>query len=555
MALNHSLSLPHLTKEVLTGARKTKLCAYAVALEGWRRGLTLTWYSKDSNKFDHMTTFGTNPPGRIFSLSSKDQTHYFFRTRGDKVTKEAVAIGSDKEDTKEWLSKAGVRTPVGKKFTEKVSDEYIIKMSSSIEFPLVLKPTNGSMGNGVVTNIMNEDDLRKALIYVRSELGYPDVIVERFATGDEYRVYVIEDQVIAAYNRIPANVIGDGVHNIKELIELKNRLRKKNARLYDCLIHIDKETKEFIEKNGYTLNGVPEKGKQILLQEKTNVSAGGDPIEVTSLLPKEIKQLAIDAVKAIPGLHHGGVDIIWDKKLPLDRAAVVIEINPTAQIGGALFPLEGSPRDIPAAIIDYYFPETKGMKTDREKIYFDFNSVLEPLQNRTALEVEVPPAPVGKIYAKRLIVSGRGLNSNYQKKLQKEALDKQISGHIASLGNGDIEVVIAGTDKSAIQDFHKIIMNDQPSGKVIKFVEQDWNMPVKIGFEIEEEVLATNLKSIETNVKILEKELRNLEKQKTRLVYENIKLRQSRSWRYTAFIRNVGEWVKGRKTVVAKHSN
>ncbi|WP_374724686.1 acylphosphatase [Calidifontibacillus erzurumensis] len=556
MKLNHSLSLPHLPKEVLKGARKTKLCAYAVALEGWRRGLKLTWYSKDSDKFDHMITFGTNPPGRLFSLSSDERTHYFFRTRGDKVTKEAVEIGSDKDETKLWLLKAGVSTPEGKKFEGHVTDDEIVQYSASLDFPLVLKPTNGSMGNGVITDIENEEELRKALHYVRVELGYDSVILERFATGEEYRVYVIEDQVIAAYNRKPANVTGDGVHTIEELVELKNKLRKKNARLYDCLIEISQETIDFIGKKGYTLQSIPKEGEVILLQEKTNVSAGGDPVDATDKLPQEIKQLAIDAVKAIPGLHHGGVDIIWDQNKPIDKAAVVIEINPTAQIGGALFPVKGKSRDIPAAIIDYYFPETKGIKTDKEKIYFDFKSVLEPLQNRTAIEVEVPRAPIGKIYTKRYLFTLRSVKkANYQKKLKKRALAKNLHGHVNLLSNSKMELVVAGTDKKAIADFKKQLMKDVEAGKIAKVQEKSWKKPVKVGFEISEDITVTSLQSAETKVKNLEKEIRNLEKQKNRLEFENIKLQQSNSWRYTAIIRKLGRWLKGKNQVLAKHSN
>src|SRR5690554_449320 len=123
MANNPLITLPHLTNEIVVSARKTKLCAYSVALEGWRRGLTLKWYTADHEKYEEMIVFGVNPPGRLYSLSSKESIHYFFRTRGDKVTNEAVEIGSDKELTKQWLRKANVPTPEGKEFTEEDTEE------------------------------------------------------------------------------------------------------------------------------------------------------------------------------------------------------------------------------------------------------------------------------------------------------------------------------------------------------------------------------------------------------------------------------------------------
>ena len=108
------ISLPQLTNDIVRNARKTRLDAFAVALEGWRRGLKLKWYTKDSDHFKDMIIFGVNPPGRLFSLSSDKKTHYFFRTRGDLVTNEAVEIGSEKDDTKIYLEKAGVPGPKGK---------------------------------------------------------------------------------------------------------------------------------------------------------------------------------------------------------------------------------------------------------------------------------------------------------------------------------------------------------------------------------------------------------------------------------------------------------
>ncbi len=96
---NNKEWLPHLSSEIVSEAHGNLLDAYAVSLEGWRRGLTLRWHAKDSEKFSEMKTWFVDNPGQLFSLSSKERTHYFFRTRGDKVTNEAVEIGKDKEKT------------------------------------------------------------------------------------------------------------------------------------------------------------------------------------------------------------------------------------------------------------------------------------------------------------------------------------------------------------------------------------------------------------------------------------------------------------------------
>ncbi|SFM27224.1 D-alanine-D-alanine ligase [Gracilibacillus orientalis] len=544
MKNNEAISLPHLTNEIVRGARKTKLCAYAVALEGWRRGLTLKWYTIDSGKFDDMITFGVNPPGRLFSLSSGEKTHHFFRTRGDKVSDEAVEIGSDKNETKHWLANAGVPVPAGEEFLEDTGEEAIIAYGEKIGYPLVLKPTNGSLGNGVITNIKNSSELKKAIHYVRGTLGYGDIIVEQYMPGEEYRVYVVEDKVVAAYNRLPANIIGDDEHTIEELIHLKNEQRRKNARLFSCLIDIDQETLEFIEGSGYQLDSIPKKDEKILLMEKTNVSAGGDPVDVTDEIPEEFKEIAINAVHAIPGLYHGGVDIIVDLNKPIDQAAVVIELNPTAQIGGILFPMKGRARDIPSAIVDYYFPETKDIKTDREKIYFDFNTVLAPLQNRSAEEVEVAPALVGEIYQKRYVAVGKVNRIRYHRYIKHAAIDLNLSGYITTLTENEIEIIVSGTDKSVINKFKQVISNVDNIAEVKKVTEENFYQPVRIGFEISEEMESISTKNINTVIKKYEREIHKMRKDKRRLEKENIKIKISRSWRYTEFLRKLEKKTK-----------
>src|SRR5690625_2038959 len=105
-----------------------------------------------------MIIFGVNPPGRLFSLSSEERTHYFFRTRGDKVTNEAVELAADKGITKKILEKENIPVPKGKRFPEDATDEEIIAYSKTIDYPLVFKPTDASLGMGVVTNINGEDE-------------------------------------------------------------------------------------------------------------------------------------------------------------------------------------------------------------------------------------------------------------------------------------------------------------------------------------------------------------------------------------------------------------
>src|SRR5690625_5475492 len=106
--------LSHLPLEVIANTQDNYLDAYVIALEGWRRGLNLSWHTKKSDKFKNIKTWFVDEPGQLFSLQSKENSHYFFRSRGDKVLNEAVEIGMNKQKTKELITKAEVTVHKGK---------------------------------------------------------------------------------------------------------------------------------------------------------------------------------------------------------------------------------------------------------------------------------------------------------------------------------------------------------------------------------------------------------------------------------------------------------
>src|SRR5690625_4925156 len=243
-----------LTKQMIRGVRGFNLDAYVMALEGWRRGLSLTWYF-DPTEVTNMKIIGFNPLGKSFSLRSDDKNklHYFYRSRGDKVANEAVDIVHDKHLAKSYLQKAGVPTPKGVQFNKAINNDEILEITKELDHPLVVKPVFGSLGKGVFTNIQSDEELLKNIEYLRDNYEYDEIIVEQFINGEEYRVYVVGDKVAAATNRVPANVLGDGTSTIEELIEKKNEIRKENPYLATKLIKIDDSLLQFIESQGLTL--------------------------------------------------------------------------------------------------------------------------------------------------------------------------------------------------------------------------------------------------------------------------------------------------------------
>lgn len=531
--------LPHLHPEVVSEVEGNYLDAYVVALEGWRRGLTLRWHVKDSEKFKEMKTWYVDEPGQLFSLHSKEKSHYFFRTRGDKVTNEAVEKGMDKQRTKELLKKAGIPVPDGRQFSRKDDEETVIEYAETLGYPVVIKPKDGSFGRGVMSDIKSEEELKYSLQYLREQLEEDQIIVEKYIPGNDYRLYVVDDKVVGAILRVPPNVVGDGINSIEALIDIKNSERQLNPRLTTCPIKINQELVDYIGKSGYTLESIPGKDEVVYLSDKGNISIGGDPIDVLDELSDEIKQIAVQALRAIPGLTHGAVDLIIDKDQDGNEAGYVIELNPTAQIGGILFPVKGKSRDIPAAIIDYYFPETKNVQTEKGKIYFDFYDVLEPLISRQGVISTVSPAPIGKIHMKKYTVYGDVQNHGYHLGLRKQAFERGLHGFVMNVEDNAIDIVVAGTDKEMVDDFRHGITEDEERAHVIEIHESDYDGFVKVGFDSR-----ANLKDLEKDLELLKENITQTSEEVRKLEIQKRKLQKSFSWRLTYPIRLSGAIIK-----------
>ena len=469
-----------LTVRMMKGVRGFNIDAYLMALEGWRRGLTLTWYDDLSKKKD-MRIVGFNPLGKSFSLSEKDgeNLHYFYRSRGDKVSNEAVDTVHHKDKAKEYLKKSKVSTPKGIKVNQDINQTTLKKAIKSLKYPLVVKPALGSLGKGVTTNIQSDDELFQAIQQVKENYeDYQDLIIEEYVEGEEYRVYVVDNEVVAATKRIAANVIGDGVSTIKQLIEKKNEIRKENPYLAKKLIKIDDTVITYLNKQEITIDDVPQKNEYIRLKGQANISAGGDPIDETDDLDKKSKQLAIDAVKSIPNLHHAGVDIIINKDKKM-----VLEINATADIAMHVFPMKGTPHNIPAKILDYYYKGTSNNANDKTSLFFDYCDVRDILKKKVAEEITMSDAPSGKFYKTRYIISGKVQKVGFRKWIKTRAVKAGLSGYTRNLKNGNVVVVVGGNEKK-VEEFQKQCKKGPRKAVVKKVQALEWDSIIKLGFEI-----------------------------------------------------------------------
>lgn len=515
--------LPHLVNAVPVAGFGKKLSMYTIALEGWRRGLKLKFFTLD------------DPENKLrirYTLSSGEREHRFESSKGDKTTELAYEVCDNKYLTKEYLQKAGVPVADGKSFPEGASNEDIIEYANKLGYPLVIKPISANGGKGVVSNIESQKELEDALSYVRYELDYPEIIVESFVYGNEFRFIVVDDEVVGVLNRVPANIIGNGKDTIKELIKAKNEERRKNPHLKSRMIKIDRTVIDLLHESGYNLKTIPKEGELVQLRLTSNLSTGGDSIELTEVISPELKKIAIEGTKAIPGLTVSGMDIIVNSD---NKSGVIIEANTRPGLGGHLFPVEGTPRDIPKDIVDYYFPETKDV--EKSNLFFDFNSILEPLTNRTAQTVDVIPAPKGKVYGKKYIVHGKVQKVGYKVWIKRQALLHRLNGFAEDLEDGGIAIVVASPKKEDVVNFKEICEKGNGKANITNLIEDDFNEPVKIGFEINKALSKEEIKELEVESITLEKE-RDYFKKKF------IQIETSRMWRYTSPVRTVLDKIK-----------
>lgn len=274
-----------------------------------------------------------------------------------KTSNIAVDIACNKEQTKRMLDATSIPVAKGSICVDEEDLESTIK---SIGYPIVIKPLDGNHGKGASINVTNWEDAKEGLAYAKKYSRR--VIVERFITGYDFRVLVIDNKVIAAAQRVPANVVGNGVDTIEKLIEETNKDPRRGYGHENVLteIDVDRDTEELLEKMGYTLQTVPAKDEIVYLKSTANLSTGGTSIDVTDLMHPENIFMA-ERISRVIGLDVCGIDIMAPNLTePLkENGGVILEVNAAPGFRMHLAPAEGLPRNVAAPVIDMLYPPGK----------------------------------------------------------------------------------------------------------------------------------------------------------------------------------------------------
>ena len=263
------------------------------------------------------------------------------------------AIAQDKELTKKLLAAAGVPVPMGRAVSD-AQDAW--KAACEIGLPVVVKPKDGNQGKGVTVNITTQEQLVAA--YAVATEFRDDVLVERYMPGNDFRLLVVGDQMVAAARRDPPKVVGDGTHTIKELVDQVNLDPRRGSGHSTSLtkIRFDDIAHACLASQGFTADSIPAQGQRVNLRNNANLSTGGSATDVTDDVHPEVAARAVAAAHMV-GLDICGVDVVCDSILrPIEeQGGGVVEVNAAPGLRMHLAPSFGKGRDVGKAIISSMF--------------------------------------------------------------------------------------------------------------------------------------------------------------------------------------------------------
>ena len=315
----------------LEGFEYLELSTQILMKEAMKRGIRVTVLDKSEN---------------FIRLQKDDHVEYVKQaTKTSKDNYVTVLIMENKSVTKQVLREHNIRVPEG---IEVYSMEEAHVKAKDYEFkPIVVKPKSTNFGTGIsiFSDGTSAENIEKAF-----EIAFKHdntVLLEEFIKGKEYRFLVIDDKVAGILHRVPANVKGDGIRSIKELVEIKNQDPLRGYHYVTPLekINLDENAALFLKNQNKDFEYIPKEGEIVYLRENSNISTGGDSIDYTDDIPQKFKDIAVEASKAA-GARICGVDMMLEDYRDENTDYGIIELNFNPAIHIHCYPYKGKERRI-----------------------------------------------------------------------------------------------------------------------------------------------------------------------------------------------------------------
>ncbi len=274
----------------------------------WRIAGQITFKSGKRSYFRY-NSLDLNPVGAADIAKDKDYANFFMARMGYPVVPGSKTFFRD-----DWGKVIGV--------TNRGIDA-AYRHAQQLGFPVIVKPNSGSQGKGVVL-VHTKQGFYKAM-----RAAFKDdriVLVQKPVSGKDYRIVVLDGKIISAYERIPLSVTGDGKMTVRELL-LKKQQEFARAKRDTQIAFDDSRIKEKLARSGYSPESVILKGEQVFLLDNANLSSGGESVDVTSVVHRAFRDIAISLTRDM-GLRLCGVDLMIHGDISMEpKKYWVLEIN------------------------------------------------------------------------------------------------------------------------------------------------------------------------------------------------------------------------------------
>lgn len=293
--------------------------------------------------------------GSLLQLGHGSRARRIWAAETDQTSVIAESIAQDKELTKALLHRAFLPVPNGCVVSDRAS---LWTQAQRIGTPVVVKPQKGNQGRGVSVDLATQEAVEAA--YDGATALSPEVLLEKHIAGNDYRLLVVGDKLVAAARREPPKVTGDGVLSIRELVarENTNPLRGDDHSTVLSKIPLDDIALEILRDQGLTPESVVEAGRGVSLRGNGNLSTGGTATDVTDDVHPLVAKMAVQAAKIV-GLDIAGIDFVAPNvsSAPSESGGAIVEVNAAPGLRMHLEPSAGKGRPVGEAIVQSLFPK------------------------------------------------------------------------------------------------------------------------------------------------------------------------------------------------------
>lgn len=288
--------------------------------------------------------------GNLVQLGYGAKQRRIWTAETDQTSAIAETISRDKDLTKSLLASAGVPIPEGRVVT---SPDDAWEAAQDIGLPVVVKPIDGNHGRGVFINLYTQQEIEAAYAVAIQEGS--EVLVERHIIGDEHRLLVVGNKVVAAAKGETVWITGDGKHTVLELIQIQINSDPRRGTTEECPLNpvrIDSAVELELARQKLTGDSIPGIDQKVLIQSNGNVA-----FDVTDLVHPEVAHQVALAARVV-GLEIAGIDLVaQDISKPLEsQNAAIVEVNAGPGLLMHLKPASGTPQPVGEEIANHLFP-------------------------------------------------------------------------------------------------------------------------------------------------------------------------------------------------------